>query len=96
MPLFTSPTYRKKNGRPDDLWFTGVTVAKTVVKHNGTWKTLTSPTEDFLADCSIVLRGGYTHEISQALAAELTVAGYGDQISGFDYDLYNDLYLDGY
>lgn len=81
MPLFTSPSYRKKNGRPHDLWFTGVTVAKTVVKYNGEWKTLTSPTEDFLAECSVVLRGGYVHQISSALAAELTSAGYGDYIT---------------
>jgi hypothetical protein len=81
MPLFTSPTFRKKNGRPHDLWFTGVTVAKTVVKHNGSWKTLTAPTEEFLAECSVVLRGGYVHQISDSLASELTGAGYGAYIT---------------
>ena len=83
MPYFNSPTIRRKLGRPEDLWFTGVTVAKTVVKHSGTWKTVVSPTEEFLATCSVVFRGGYRHAISQAQADELYAAGFGSQLSDY-------------
>ena len=82
MPLFTSPTVRRQNNRGEELWFTGVTVAKTVVKKDGAWRTMVSPTPEYLNTCDVVMRGGYVHNISQTLADELTAAGYGDYISG--------------
>lgn len=81
MPKFVGPTVRIKYGHPNDLWFAGVTRGKTVVKVGGTWRTVVSPSEDFLATCSVVLRGGYEHQIDQALADELTANGYGEYVS---------------
>jgi hypothetical protein len=81
MPTFTGPTYEYKIGLPDELWFVGYPIGKTVVKTNGTWKTLVAPDEDFLRTCEHVLRGGYVNEITPELATELTNAGYGDYIS---------------
>ena len=80
MPYFESPYLIKKAGRPNDLWFVSIKAPKTVVKVNGQWRSVMSPHEDFLAGCTVVLRGGYVHEISEALADELTAAGYGDNI----------------
>lgn len=81
MPHFNSPTFERKLGRPHELWFVPQIQSKTVVKHNGQWRTVVTPTEDFIATCEVVLRGGYLHEISDELAAELTDAGYGDYIT---------------
>jgi hypothetical protein len=81
MPTFEGPTYEYKIGLPEELWFVGYPIGKTVVKSGGTWRTLVAPDEDFLKTCTHVLRGGFKHEISQALATELTNAGYGDFIS---------------
>lgn len=80
MPYFDSPYVIRKPGRPHDLWWFSMPVGKTVVKVGGTWKSLVSPTEDFLATCDVVLRGGYKTYVSPELAAELTAAGYGDNI----------------
>lgn len=82
MPFFNSPPLPRKAGRRHEIWWVSNSLGQTVVKVNGTWRTVVSPSEDFLAACSVVLRGGYVHEISDDLAAELTTAGYGDYISG--------------
>lgn len=81
MPIFQGPTYEYKIGLPDELWFVGYPIGKTVVKSNGTWLTLVVPDDDFLKTCEHVLRGGHTIEISNELATELTNAGYGEYIS---------------
>lgn len=80
MPHFNNPTYQYKIGLPHDLYFVGYPVAKTVVKYNGVWRTVVTPNEDFLKQCTEVLRGGYDHEITAQLAAELIEAGYGDYV----------------
>lgn len=77
MPTFRSPSVFRRVGKPEALWWVGVEQSKTVVKYGDTWKTVMSPSEDFLAACSVVLRGGYVTKISDALASELTAAGYG-------------------
>jgi len=81
MPIFRGPDVRVKRGRPDDLWFVSYPKSRTVIKQNGAWRTVSTPQEDFLATCEVVLRGGYVHEISDDLATELTSAGYGEFIS---------------
>jgi len=80
MPRFVNPTYEYKIGLPHDLYFVGYPVAKSVVKHNGAWKTVVVPREDFLAQCTEVLRGGFDHQITPQLAAELIAAGYGEYV----------------
>lgn len=82
MPTWSSPTYPVKVGRPDDLWWVSNIKSKTVVKFQGAWKTLVSPQEDFLAACSVVLRGGYNYELSEDLATELRAAGFTDYVIG--------------
>lgn len=81
MPVFRGPVLLYKPGHPEPLWFITQHIGKTVVKKDGSWRTVMTPQEDFLATCDVVLRGGMTHPISEALAAELTAAGYGDYIS---------------
>lgn len=68
-------------GRPNDLWFVSFPIGKTVVKKDGAWRTVMTPQGDFLDQCDVVLRGGYTIEISDDLADELTAAGFGDYVS---------------
>lgn len=70
-----------KRGRPDPLWFTSWKIGQTVVKKDGAWRTVMTPQGDFLAECDVVLRGGYDIEISDDLAVELASAGYSDYIS---------------
>lgn len=81
MPVFRGPTIDVKFGRNQDLWFVSYPKPKTVVKIQGQWKTVMTPQEDFLATCDVVLRGGYVHNISPELAAELSSAGFAEFIS---------------
>jgi hypothetical protein len=78
--IFRGPTYRYKIGRPHDLWFVSYPVGKTVVKKDGAWSTIMVPQNSDLATYQRVLRGGYDNVITDAEAAELTAAGYGDYI----------------
>jgi hypothetical protein len=78
--IFRGPTYRYKIGRPHELWFVSYPVGKTVIKNNGTWQTIMVPRDSDLATYQRVLRGGYDNVITDAEAAELTAAGYGDYI----------------
>jgi hypothetical protein len=80
MPYFDSPVLNRKAGRAHELWWVSINIGKTVVKVGGEWRTVVSPTEDFLATCDVVLRGGYKTYVSTELAAELTAAGFGDNI----------------
>lgn len=81
MPFFRGPELIYRPGRPDDLWFVSQRIGKTVVKKDGAWRTVMNPQGDFLDQCDVVLRGGFTIEISNELASELTDAGYGDYVS---------------
>lgn len=81
MPIFRGPVLLYKPGRPDPLWFVTQRIGKTVVKKDGAWRTVMNPQGDFLDQCEVVLRGGFTIEISNELASELTDAGYGDYVS---------------
>jgi hypothetical protein len=81
MPYFNSPPLPRKAGRRHEIWWVSNSLGQTVVKVNDQWRTVVSPSEDFLATCSVVLRGGFVHQISDALAAELTAAGYGANVS---------------
>jgi hypothetical protein len=78
--IFRGPTYRYKIGRPHELWFVSYPVGKTVIKNNGTWQTVMVPKDSDLSTYQRVLRGGYDNVITDAEAAELTAAGYGDYI----------------
>lgn len=78
--IFRGPTYRYKLGRPNDLWFVSYPIGKSVIKNNGTWSTVIVPKDSDLATYQRVLRGGYDNVITDAEAAELTAAGYGDYI----------------
>ncbi len=78
--IFRGPAMTIKLGRGEDLWFVSYPWAKTVVKKNGTWSTIVSPQDSSLKDYDRVLRGGYENPITEAEAAELTAAGYGDYI----------------
>ncbi len=78
--IFRGPTYRYKIGRPHELWFVSYPVGKTVIKNNGTWQTVMVPKDSDLNTYQRVLRGGYDNVITDAEAAELTAAGYGDYI----------------
>lgn len=69
-----------KLGRDKDLWYVSYPWGKTVVKHNGAWKTVVSPQDSFLQECTDVFRGGYDTPVTDAQAAELTAAGYGEYI----------------
>ncbi len=40
-----------------------------------------TPQGDFLAQCDVVLRGGFDIEITDELATELTAAGFSQYIS---------------
>ena len=75
------PTLGVKRGRPDPLWWTSWYDAKTVVKKDGQWLTVMTPQGDFLAQCDVVLRGGFDIEITDELATELTAAGFAEYIS---------------
>lgn len=79
--LWRGPKLNVKRGRPNELWFTSIDVGQTVVKKDGQWRTLMTPQSDFLATCDVVLRGGYTIEITDDLADELTAAGFGQYVS---------------
>lgn len=81
MKMWRGPELTYKRGRPDPLWFTSWQIGQTVVKKDGAWRTIMTPQGDFLAECDVVLRGGYAIEISDELAAELAAAGYGDYVS---------------
>jgi hypothetical protein len=78
--IFRGPSMKIKLGRQYDLWFVAYNWGKTVVKSNGTWSTIVSPQDSSLADYDKVLRGGYDNPITDAEAAELTAAGYGEYI----------------
>ena len=78
--IFRGPTMRIKLGMENDLWFVSYPWSKTVVKKNGVWSTIVSPQDSSLKDYDRVLRGGYQNPITDAEAAELTAAGYGDYI----------------
>lgn len=80
MPIWNSPTFRVKTGKPYDLWFDVIDKSKTVVKFQGNWRTVVTPQEDFLAACDVVLRGGFVIEISEELASELRAAGFTDYV----------------
>lgn len=78
--IFRGPTMRIKLGRGEDLWFVSYPWGKTVVKQSGTWSTIVSPQDSTLDSYQRVLRGGYDEPITDAEAAELTAAGYGEYI----------------
>lgn len=78
--IFRGPTYRYKLGRPNDLWFVSYQKGKTVVKRDGVWSTVITPQDSFLQSCQRYLRSGYEEPITEAEAAELTAAGYGDYV----------------
>jgi len=78
--IFRGPTYKYKPGREYDLWFVSYPIGKTVIKNNDTWSTVVVPYDPNLATYQRVLRGGYDEPITDAEAAELTAAGYGDYI----------------
>jgi hypothetical protein len=78
--IFRGPTYKYRPGREYDLWFVSYPIGKSVVKANGTWKTIVVPQDSDLATYQRVLRGGYDNVITNAEAIELTAAGYGDYI----------------
>lgn len=80
MKIFRGPTYQRKLGRRYELWWATENIGKTVVKKDGTWKTVTVPQGDFLNQCQRVLRGGFEEQITDAEAIELTAAGYGDYV----------------
>ena len=79
--LWRGPTLEVKRGRPDPLWWTSWYDAKTVVKKDGQWLTIMTPQGDFLAQCDVVLRGGFDIQITDELATELTTAGFSQYIS---------------
>jgi hypothetical protein len=78
--IFRGPSMKIKLGMANDLWFVSYPWGKTVVKKNGTWSTIVSPQDSYLQGCDKVLRGGYDNPITDAEAAELTAAGYGEYI----------------
>lgn len=78
--IFRGPSMRIKLGMQHDLWFVSYPWGKTVVKDNGTWKTIVSPQDSSLATYERVLPGGYENPITDEEAEELTEAGYGDYI----------------
>ena len=79
--IFRGPTMRIKLGMQNDLWFVSYPWGKTVVKStSGAWSTIVSPQDSTLKDYARVLRGGYDNPITEAEAAELTAAGYGEYI----------------
>jgi len=82
MPTWRGPTYPVKTGLPYDIWWESTTKSKTVVKYQGAWKTLVSPTEDYLAACEVVLRGGFIIDLTPELSTELIDAGFSDYITG--------------
>lgn len=82
MPTWRGPTYPVKTGLPYDIWWETTAKSKTVVKFQGAWRTLVSPTEDFLATCEVVLRGGYVIPITDELSTELITAGFSENITG--------------
>jgi len=78
--IFRGPSMKIKLGMSNELWFVSYPWAKTVVKKNGTWSTIVSPQDSTLSSYDRVLRGGYENPITDAEAAELTAAGYGEYI----------------
>lgn len=81
MPVFRAPTIDVQIGKPEELWWVTRPMSKTLVKYQGQWRWVQSPQEDFLATCEVVLRGGYVHQISNSLAADLEFNGFGDYIT---------------
>jgi hypothetical protein len=78
--VFRGPTYKYRPGREYDLWFVSYPIGKSVVKTGGVWKTIVVPQDSDLATYQRVLRGGYDNVITDAEAAELAAAGYGDYV----------------
>ena len=78
--FFSSPYIVRKVGHPHDLWFQSIPVGQTVVKVDGVWKTVGYPSEDFLATCSVVLKGGHLSPLTDNMVTELTAAGYAENI----------------
>lgn len=81
MPFFRSPVTNVQVGKPHDLWWAVWPKSTTLVKHNGSWRWVYVPNPDFVAECEVVLRGGYVNPISDSLAAELVSEGFGEYIT---------------
>lgn len=56
-------------------------VGQSVLKTNGVYETVMTPTVDQIAAASEVYQGGHSYEVSDAVATALTAAGYGDNLS---------------
>lgn len=96
MPLFTPPT---EEGQPlhdpDDRRTINKLLRHyrphqkgvTVVREAGQWVEVSYPTINRLRDAEKVLLGGHVHEVTDAEAAELEAAGFGDRINIEDTEL---------
>lgn len=53
----------------------------TVLKENGVWSSVQNPDANRLAAAERVFLGGHIYTVDAALAAELTAAGYGANLT---------------
>ncbi len=89
MPRFDPPTAdatppilpRPHPGNDLFKHFKSRAMGLSVLKLDGVWQTIQSPTLDQTNAADYYFAGGHTAIISAALAAELTAAGYGANIS---------------
>ena len=80
MPLYTPPTYEEGIRSPERiLRFFRLTTANTLVKLNGSWTSVRTPSADLLVGMTEgvdYLRGGHVYSLSSDLITELTNAGF--------------------
>lgn len=80
MTLYSPPTHEEGIRSPERiLRFFRLTTANSLVKVNGNWTSVRTPSAELLAGLSEgvdYLRGGYVYDLDAALVTELTTAGF--------------------
>lgn len=82
MAKVTIPTNRIKAGSRHKLWWVSWPEASgSLVRREGVWSFVTSPTHVEVLTADRVLVGGFDNEVDEVTAAELTAAGFGGWLS---------------
>lgn len=80
--LFVTPTVNEAPANGPRLFeFYEFRRGVTVVRVGSSFKNVRFPSQDYLETVDEYWMGGHTHEVSDATAADLTAAGYGDYLT---------------
>lgn len=81
--LFNPPTVQEGPSGGNHRLFDFYTIDRgvTVVKFKGSYRQVRFPSQDFLETCDAYYLGGRVHEIDDAVAEELSAAGYDDYLT---------------